>query len=84
MNSLVSHTNATSKKYQNFLRSAEKTLIFSGSDSSDVNEWITFVEEMADTHGADHDEILLGLKTLLSKSARRFYREHLLLVQASN
>ena len=79
----VSRHDPTSKNYQNFLRAAEKQAPFCGDDSNDVNEWLTSVEELADTHGVDTDEVLQGLKTLLSKSARRFFREHLAQVTAS-
>ena len=78
--SVVSHNSRhdpTSKNYQNFLRAAEKQPPFTGADKDDVNEWLTSVEELADIHGITTDEILQGLKTLLAKSARRFYREHL-------
>ena len=67
MSSHISRTESTTKNYQNFLRSAEKTLVFTGSDTSDVHEWLVSVEEMADTHGADYDNVLRGLKSLLSK-----------------
>ena len=80
----VSRAEPTSKNYQNFLRSGEKTLLFSGSDTSDVNEWLVSVEELADTHGADYDEVLRGVQSLLTKSAKRFYREHLSVVRAAN
>ena len=83
MISNVSRHDPTSKNYQNFLRAAEKQAPFCGDDSNDVNEWLTSVEELADTHGVDTDEVLQGLKTLLSKSARRFFREHLAQVTAS-
>ena len=72
----------TSKNYQNFLRAAEKQTPFTGADKDDVNEWLTSVEEMADIHGVNMDEALQGVKTLLGKSARRFYREHLAQVEA--
>ena len=79
----VSRHDPTSKNYQNFLRAAEKQPHFTGADSNDVNEWLTSVEELADIHGVDTDEVLQGLKSLLAKSARRFYREHLETVRAA-
>jgi hypothetical protein len=79
-----SRTAPTSKNFQNFLRSAEKSLRFSGSDSSDVNEWLVSVEELADTHGAENDEVLRGIQSLLTNSAKRFYREHHLAVRSAN
>ena len=84
MISNVSRAAPTSKNYQNFLRAGEKSLLFSGSDQSDVNEWLVSVEELADTHGADYEEVLRGVQSLLSKSAKRFYREHLVTVRAAN
>ena len=80
----VSRAAPTSKNYQNFLRAGEKSLLFSGSDQSDVNEWLVSVEELADTHGADYEEVLRGVQSLLTKSAKRFYREHLVTVRAAN
>ena len=59
--SFVSRAAPTSKNYQNFLRAGEKSLLFSGSDQSDVNEWLVSVEELADTHGADYEEVLRGV-----------------------
>ena len=82
--SFVSRAAPTSKNYQNFLRAGEKSLLFSGSDQSDVNEWLVSVEELADTHGADYEEVLRGVQSLLTKSAKRFYREHLVTVRAAN
>ena len=79
----VSRHDPTSKNYQNFLRAAEKQPHFTGADSNDVNEWLTSVEELADIHGVDTDEVLQGIKSLLAKSARRFYREHLDSVRAA-
>ena len=84
--SVVSHVSrhdVTTKNYQNFLRAAEKQTAFSGAESGDVNEWLTSVEELAEIHGVEHHEVLQGLKTLLTKSARRFYREHLETVRAN-
>ena len=80
----VSRAAPTSKNYQNFLRAGEKSLLFSGSDQSDVNEWLVSVEELADTHGADYEEVLRGVQSLLTKSAKRFYREHLVTVRAAH
>ena len=79
----VSRHDVTTKNYQNFLRAAEKQTAFSGAESGDVNEWLTSVEELAEIHGVEHHEVLQGLKTLLTKSARRFYREHLETVRAN-